>query len=87
MGDTVGKHLSFGNFRFGRKRSNVENEIRFFRVGRLPMMGNPATGHLIRLSDDEVAVARAFAAGEVPLDAVAGVHTPKIGRASCRERV
>lgn len=74
MGDTVGKHLSFGNFRFGRKRSNVENEIRFFRVGRVPMMGNPATGHLIGLSDDEVAVARAFAAGEVPLDAVAGVH-------------
>lgn len=80
MEDTVGERLSFGNFRFGRKRSSVGNEIRFFQVGRVPLIGNPATGHLVGLSDDEVDLARAFAAGEVPLEVVASVHEALAGQ-------
>lgn len=47
------------------------NGAKFFQVGRVPMLGNPGTGHVIGLSADEVAVALAFASGTAALEEVA----------------
>ncbi|MEY8460520.1 radical SAM protein [Eggerthellaceae bacterium 24-137] len=47
------------------------NGAKFFRVHKVPMLGNPGTGHVIGLSADEVIAAQAFATGSATLEEVA----------------
>lgn len=54
----------------------MENRAQFFQIGSIALLGNPATGHVVGLSSHEVAVARAFAAGEAGLGDVAAVSEP-----------